>query len=149
MILGTISYQDPLSVEFSREEYWRGLPFPSPGESFWPRDATYISCVSCTAGGFSTHWAIGKPFENGRSTQSYFYHNKVIPQGTLWSSCGQHEETDHLNSLSTFIISLNELIIRCSTFFSGLFLSSFVSSANLMLQRRCILNDTELLKVNL
>ena len=24
--------QDPLSMEFSRQEYWSGLPFPSPGD---------------------------------------------------------------------------------------------------------------------
>ena len=28
----TISYQAPLSMEFSRQEYWSGLPFPSPGD---------------------------------------------------------------------------------------------------------------------
>ena len=27
----TIAYQAPLSVGFSRQEYWSGLPFPSPG----------------------------------------------------------------------------------------------------------------------
>ena len=27
----TVSHQFPLSVEFSRQEYWSGLPFPSPG----------------------------------------------------------------------------------------------------------------------
>ena len=27
------SCQAPLSMEFSRQEYWSGLPFPSPGES--------------------------------------------------------------------------------------------------------------------
>ena len=26
----TLAYQDPLSLEFSRQEYWSGLPFPSP-----------------------------------------------------------------------------------------------------------------------
>ena len=26
------SPQAPVSVEFSRQEYWRGLPFPSPGD---------------------------------------------------------------------------------------------------------------------
>ena len=26
----TIAYQAPLSMEFSRQEYWSGLPFPSP-----------------------------------------------------------------------------------------------------------------------
>ena len=24
--------QDPLSMEFPRQEYWSGLPFPSPGD---------------------------------------------------------------------------------------------------------------------
>ena len=30
--LWTIAYQAPLSIEFSRQEYWSGLPFPSPGD---------------------------------------------------------------------------------------------------------------------
>ena len=28
----TVVYQAPLSMEFSRQEYWSELPFPSPGE---------------------------------------------------------------------------------------------------------------------
>ena len=28
----TIAHQDPLSTEFSRQEYWNGLLFPSPGD---------------------------------------------------------------------------------------------------------------------
>ena len=28
----TVACQAPLSMEFSRKEYWSGLPFPSPGE---------------------------------------------------------------------------------------------------------------------
>ena len=28
---------DPLSMEFSRQEYWSGLPFPSPGDPSDPR----------------------------------------------------------------------------------------------------------------
>ena len=27
----TLACQAPLSMEFSRQEYWNGLPFPSPG----------------------------------------------------------------------------------------------------------------------
>ena len=27
----TVAHQAPLSMEFSRQEYWSGLPFPSPG----------------------------------------------------------------------------------------------------------------------
>ena len=30
--LWTVAYQAPLSVGFSRQEYWSGLPFPSPGD---------------------------------------------------------------------------------------------------------------------
>ena len=29
-ILWTVAYQAPLSMGFSRQEYWSGLPFPSP-----------------------------------------------------------------------------------------------------------------------
>ena len=28
----TVARQDPMSIGFSRQEYWRGLPFPSPGD---------------------------------------------------------------------------------------------------------------------
>ena len=28
----TVAYQAPQSMEFSRQEYWNGLPFPSPGD---------------------------------------------------------------------------------------------------------------------
>ena len=28
----TAAHQAPLSVEFSRQEYWSGLPFPTPGD---------------------------------------------------------------------------------------------------------------------
>ena len=27
----TVARQDPLSMGFSKQEYWTGLPFPSPG----------------------------------------------------------------------------------------------------------------------
>ena len=28
----TVAYQAPLSMKFSRQEYWSGLPYPSPGD---------------------------------------------------------------------------------------------------------------------
>ena len=30
--LWTVAYQAPLSMGFSRQEYWSGSPFPSPGD---------------------------------------------------------------------------------------------------------------------
>ena len=41
----TVAYQAPLSMELSRQEYWSGLPFPTPGNL--PRDRTHVSCISC------------------------------------------------------------------------------------------------------
>ena len=32
VILWTVAYQAPLFMEFSRQEYWSGLPFFSPGD---------------------------------------------------------------------------------------------------------------------
>ena len=28
----TMAHQVPLAMEFSKEEYWSGLPFPAPGD---------------------------------------------------------------------------------------------------------------------
>ena len=30
--LQSIAHQAPLSVEFPRQDYWSGLPFPTPGD---------------------------------------------------------------------------------------------------------------------
>ena len=32
VISWTVACQDPLSMKFSRQEYWNGVPFPSPGD---------------------------------------------------------------------------------------------------------------------
>ena len=32
----TLAHQAPLSMEFSRQEYWSGFPFPSPGNILDP-----------------------------------------------------------------------------------------------------------------
>ena len=36
------------------------VPIPFSRGSFWPRNHTQVSCVSCIAGRFFTHWAIGE-----------------------------------------------------------------------------------------
>ena len=61
MILWTRSHQALLSIGFPRQEYWRGLPFPSPEDSSRPRDQTCVSHISCIAGGFFTTEPPGKP----------------------------------------------------------------------------------------
>ena len=42
------------SMGFPRQEYWSGLPFPSPGDLPWPRDQIQVSCIT---GRFFTIWA--------------------------------------------------------------------------------------------
>ena len=42
----TKGWQTLLSMGFSRQAYWNGLPFPPPGEFSWPRDRTHDSCIS-------------------------------------------------------------------------------------------------------
>ena len=50
----TVACQAPLSMEFPRQEYWSGLPFPSPRDLPDPG----IKMVSHIAGRFFTIWAI-------------------------------------------------------------------------------------------
>ena len=41
----TVACQLPLSMDFSRPEYWSGLLFPSPGEFSQPSDWTQVSQI--------------------------------------------------------------------------------------------------------
>ena len=54
--LWTVIFQAPLSMEFSRQEYWNGLPCPLKGSS-WPRDQTF----TCLLHWFFTTSATWKP----------------------------------------------------------------------------------------
>ena len=36
----TVARQTPSSIEFSRQEFWNGLPFPNPGDHLPPRGQT-------------------------------------------------------------------------------------------------------------
>ena len=42
----TVALQAPLSMEFSRQTYWSGLAFSSPGESSQPRGRTRVSHIA-------------------------------------------------------------------------------------------------------
>ena len=56
----TVAYQTPLSMGFSRQEYWSGLPFSSPGDlpqAGIKLRSPALQAVSCISGGFFTDWA--------------------------------------------------------------------------------------------
>ena len=54
----TVACQAPLSMGFSRQEYWSGLPFPSSGNV--PDPGIKPECPVLT-GGFFTTEPLGKP----------------------------------------------------------------------------------------
>ena len=58
--LWTVACQAPLSMAFSRQEYWRGLPWPLPGDLPYPGIEPVcpaLLVVSCIAGRFFNNWA--------------------------------------------------------------------------------------------
>ena len=62
--LWTVGHQDSLSIGFSRQEYWSGLPCPPPGDLPDP-EIEHASPVSPTLAGRGTH----KTRETGRWRQ--------------------------------------------------------------------------------
>ena len=54
----TGAHQAPLSMEFSRKEYWSGLPFPSPGDL--PNPGIEPGCPALQADSLPTE-PLGKP----------------------------------------------------------------------------------------
>ena len=50
----TVAHQVPLSMEFSRQEYWNGFPFPSPGDLPEPGIQLTSLASPALAGGFFT-----------------------------------------------------------------------------------------------
>ena len=60
--LWTAAHQAPLSMGFSRQEYWIELPFPISG--LFPIQGLHL--ISCTAGRFYTIWATkDAPYRKG------------------------------------------------------------------------------------
>ena len=56
-----VAHQAPLSMEFSRQEFWSGLSFPSPGDL---PDPGVKPASPALAGGFSSTGPPGKPCQH-------------------------------------------------------------------------------------
>ena len=62
----TVTCQAPLSMEFSRQKNWSGLPFPSPGDLPKPGIKLVVVASPALVGGFFTTEPPGKPsIDNG------------------------------------------------------------------------------------
>ena len=57
----TVVHQAPLSMKFSRQEYWKGLTFPSPGDFPYPGISPVSLLHPELAGRFFTAVQPGKP----------------------------------------------------------------------------------------
>ena len=73
------------SVEFSRQEYWSGVPFPSPRGSSISRDQTQVSHI---AGGFFTSEPPGREDSLEKEMAT---HSSILAWGIPWT-----EEPDRL-----------------------------------------------------
>ena len=57
----TVACKAPLSMEFSRQEFWSGLPFPTPGDIPQPGLEPIFLAFPSLAGGFFAMVPPGKP----------------------------------------------------------------------------------------
>ena len=62
----TVACQVPLSMEFSRPEYWSRSPFPTPGDLFNPGIKPESPASPALAGKFFTPAPPGKPSDKDK-----------------------------------------------------------------------------------
>jgi len=56
-----MAQKSPLRMEFSRQEYWSGLPLPTPGDVLDPGIKPVFLAAPALADGFFTTAPPGKP----------------------------------------------------------------------------------------
>ena len=66
--LWTIAHRVPLSMAFSRQEYWSGLPFPPPGDLPDPGIQSASPVSPALAEGFFTTRHLGSPLRSMTSS---------------------------------------------------------------------------------
>jgi len=80
----TIAHQAPLSMEFSRQEYWSRLPFPTPGDLLNPGIEPLSLASPALAGGFFTTSTTFNCYTNQKMLfTSLLQTLKIFPQGMI------------------------------------------------------------------
>ena len=77
----TAARQSPLSMEFSRQEYWSGLPFPPPGGAL-PDPGIEPASPALTGGFFTTE----PPGKQALGNRDLFYFSEGQPADQLFFS---------------------------------------------------------------
>jgi len=78
----SVAHQVPLSMGFPRQEYWSGLPFPSPGDL---PDLGIEPTSPALAGGFFTNEPPGKPLSAIQLRKSRLREGQLFNQGYIVS----------------------------------------------------------------
>ena len=79
----TVAHQTPLSIGFSRQEYWSGLPFPSPGDL--PNPGIEARSPALQADALSSE-PPGKPRQHIKNQRHYFTNKGPSSQSYGFSS---------------------------------------------------------------
>ena len=90
----TIAWQAPLSMGFSRQEYWSGLPFPSPGDLPKPgiepgSPALWADALSSEPPGKPLHFS----WEKNNKSPSYWERSGTQIRSQLWESTKKYWQT--------------------------------------------------------
>ena len=109
----TVAHQAPLSMGFSQQGYWSGLPFSPPEGLPNPRPKrvfqTHVSCVSCIGRQILYHWA---------TWEAHIYHKFI------WKLYWNYESFFSVYS-DTFLLdwpksSLGKMVKNLNKFFDQL-----------------------------
>ena len=98
----TVAYKAPPSTGFSRQEYWSGLPFPSPGESSQPRGWTRSPALQADAlpskppGKLLLNNFRPKRKKNLNLINAFGSQEKIFGSQFLHITWKYHQEVDHL-----------------------------------------------------
>ena len=76
----TVAHRAPLSMGFPRQEYWRGLPFPSPGDL---PDPGIKPASPAVAGGFFTIWASREALQSRHACYCQGHLRKQAQRGSV------------------------------------------------------------------
>ena len=109
----TIAHQASLFMEFSRQEYWSGLPFPSPGDLPHP-------WIKPSSPALQADSLLSEPPRKHQKISSVLVHSVTSNSATPWTivhqaplsmefSSQEHWNTAISSSKETFLVSLYQV----------------------------------------
>ena len=110
--LWIVAHQAPLSMGFSRQEYWSGLPFPPPGDLPDPGIRPAFPASPALAGDSLPPSHLGSPVIHGNSWNQITHHKYKrqrpiqctgpTPRPTAWQSLLLHRNLGQKKSKETY-----------------------------------------------